>query len=59
MVVGMSKLPNYHNSIYEALRSVDKQPELQKNPKVMKKQNGQGAVKFHRPRQQSTLAHNC
>tara|TARA_Y100001980_G_C14470834_1_gene251033 strand:- start:754 stop:984 length:231 start_codon:yes stop_codon:yes gene_type:complete len=31
------KLPNYHNSIYEALRSADKQPELQKILKVMQK----------------------
>jgi len=29
----LAKLPNYHNSIYEALRSEDKKQELQKYQK--------------------------
>ena len=41
MPVGMINLPNYHNSIYEALCSTYKKQELQKKPKAMKFQNGQ------------------
>lgn len=37
----VANLPNPHNSIHEAVRSVDKSPEPLKMKRAMKYQNGQ------------------